>query len=101
MGAVAMNEKTIAVGAVAVIVLYLFFKKEAAQAIAAVGQAVNPTSDKNLAYSGVNAVGSAVSGQSDWTLGGWLYDATHPTQYVGDTRKTAVADNFWNQGVLQ
>lgn len=41
--------------------------------------AVNPASDQNLAYRGVNAVGGAVSGDKNWSLGSWLYDATHPT----------------------
>lgn len=39
----------------------------------------NPASDQNLIYRGVNGVGSAVSGDSNFTLGGWLYDVTHPT----------------------
>ena len=46
-------------------------------ALPAIGRAVNPTSDENLAYRGVNAVGGAVAGDRNWTLGGWLYDITH------------------------
>lgn len=38
----------------------------------------DPTSDQNFAYTGVNQVGSRVSGDRDWTLGGWIYDFTHP-----------------------
>ena len=45
---------------------------------ATVGGWVNPTSDKNLAYQGVNAIGSAWTGQPDWNLGGAIYEATHP-----------------------
>lgn len=41
-------------------------------------QAVNPTNRDNIFYSGVNSVGAAVSGDKDWSLGGWIYDITHP-----------------------
>lgn len=37
----------------------------------------NPASDKNLAYSGVNSVGAAITGDEAWSLGGAIYDATH------------------------
>lgn len=40
----------------------------------------NPTSDKNLAYSGVNAIGAAVTGDENFTLGGAIYEATHDEQ---------------------
>jgi len=43
-----------------------------------VAQAVNPTSDRNLAYRGVNSIGQSVTGDGYWNLGGWLYDVTHP-----------------------
>lgn len=42
-----------------------------------VGGWVNPTSSENLAYRGVNAIGGAIAGQSDWSLGGAIYDWTH------------------------
>lgn len=35
---------------------------------------VDPTDRRNLAYSGVNAVGSAITGDDSWSLGGALYD---------------------------
>jgi archaellum component FlaG (FlaF/FlaG flagellin family) len=38
---------------------------------------INPNSDQNLIYTGVNAAGEAVTGQKGWTLGGWLHDITH------------------------
>lgn len=59
--------------AVAGVVLYQLAKRGAA----AVGQAVNPTSRDNVAYSGVNAVGAAVSGDDSFSLGAWLYNVTH------------------------
>ena len=53
--------------------LYFFGRK----IIQNVPAALNPASDKNLAYTGVNAVGQTVSGDDSWTLGGWIYDITH------------------------
>ncbi len=58
--------------------VYLLFGDKIKKALEAAGQAVNPTSDKNLAYTGVNAVGAAVTGDKDFSLGSWLYDVTHP-----------------------
>lgn len=54
--------------------------KAVSTAAATVGGWVNPTSDKNLAYSGVNAIGGAISGEKDWSLGGAIYDWTHTGQ---------------------
>lgn len=55
----------------------------AGQAVAQVADAViagvNPASDKNFVYGGANALGGALTGQgSNFTVGGWLYDVTHP-----------------------
>lgn len=48
-----------------------------------VGQQVtttlNPASDQNFIYRGVNGIGSGITGDRDWSLGSWLYDVTHPT----------------------
>jgi len=52
----------------------------AAEGLATVGAAINPASDQNLAYRGVNAIGSGITGDSSWTLGGWIYDVTHPSE---------------------
>lgn len=38
---------------------------------------INPADTHNVIYSGVNGIGGAVSGDSNWTLGGWIYDVTH------------------------
>ena len=51
--------------------LYLYAKRKQ------IGAAVNITSDQNLAYKGVNAVGAAVTGDTSFSLGSWLYDLTH------------------------
>lgn len=61
-------------------------KDGAAEVVGAVGQAINPTSDKNVVYSGINAVGNVLAtdptspgrnADGSWTLGGWIYDMTH------------------------
>lgn len=43
-----------------------------------VTETLNPASDKNAAYGGVNAVGAALTGDDSFSLGSWLYDVTHP-----------------------
>lgn len=42
-----------------------------------VTQTLNPASDKNAAYSAVNAIGAAVSGNENFSLGGAVFDLTH------------------------
>ncbi len=99
------------------VVLYFVGKKlfsVAGDAAAAVGNAVNPVSHDNLANRAVGAVGSALSGDDEWTLGGWLFDVTHggaydpnapttrtPTLAPAPTRKELVTDNFYERGALQ
>jgi hypothetical protein len=76
-GPVGMGLAVILVGGVA----YWFLSKklgEAASAVSDAAQYVNPASDKNIIYSGVNDVGSAISGDADFSLGSWFYDITHP-----------------------
>lgn len=40
--------------------------------------AVTPWNQDNVIYGGVNSAGAAVTGDSNFTLGGWIYDVTHP-----------------------
>ena len=51
--------------------IWLWTKREA------IKQAIDPTSDKNLAYQGANAITQAVTGRSDATLGTAIYDRLH------------------------
>ena len=79
-----LNTKAAAYGAVILVggaLLYWVANKvidKAAGAASAVGNAVNPTSDKNLAYRGVNGVGAVLTGDPSWSLGSWLYDVFNP-----------------------
>lgn len=80
--AVATETKLIAAGAVVVLVVLWYAKNKVSQAAGAVGDVLthelNPASDQNLVYSGISGLGASVSGKDDWTLGGWIYDVTHP-----------------------
>jgi hypothetical protein len=67
-----LNTKAGAYALVAIVAgvgLYLAARKiggAAGQAAQAVGDAINPTKDTNLAYRGVNAVGAALGGGESW-----------------------------------
>lgn len=51
--------------------------EKVASAASATADAVNPASPTNLVNRAVTATGQAVTKDSGWTLGGWLYDITH------------------------
>ena len=40
--------------------------------------AVTPWNNDNVIYGGVNSVGGAITGDSSFSLGSWIYDVTHP-----------------------
>lgn len=79
-----LNTRAVAYGAAVLVggaLLYWVANKiidKAAGAAGAVGDALNPTSDKNLYYRGANAAGAAISGDQSWTVGSWLYDVFNP-----------------------
>ncbi|WP_101675637.1 hypothetical protein [Alloalcanivorax mobilis] len=50
---------------------------------------LNPANPGNVVNQTVNGVGQAVSGDTDWTLGGWLYEVTHPGEGYGLNPETA------------
>lgn len=80
------KDQAIAVAVLAgtVIAVYVLWKaKEGAAAVVetargVVTQDLNPASDRNLIYRGVNAVGGAIAGEDDWSLGSAIYDWLHP-----------------------
>lgn len=70
-----------AVVVVGVVALYFVGKKLATvgtEAAAAVGRAVDPTSDQNIFYRGTNRVGEVLTGEAGFSLGSWLYDVFNP-----------------------
>jgi hypothetical protein len=49
---------------------------------------LNPASDQNVAYKTVNAVGATASGDSNFSLGVWLWELFHPAQNAKDNSIT-------------
>lgn len=70
----------ITLGAAAIAAVYLIVKKAAGAASEVVDKvvpAINPADSRNIVNQGVESVGKTISGDSGWTLGGWIYDLTH------------------------
>lgn len=59
---------------------------------------VNPVSDQNLAYTGVNKIGSAVTGDKDFSLGVWIYDKTHPAEGKQNDYSSLIIGDTWADG---
>ncbi len=73
---------TIAAIAAAAALAYLGWRTYRAGAALAEGATdalryVNPASTDNVVYRTVNGVGGLVTGNDDFSLGAWLYNATH------------------------
>lgn len=78
-----MNEtvKLAAVGVglgLVVVVAALVVGRRTLQAVQENAYLVNPIDDRNLAYSGVNAIGESVTGDKDFSLGVWLWEKLNP-----------------------
>ena len=78
------DKQLIGLGVAAALVggLALWQLRKAAAATAEFAEEVvtedlNPVSDQNLAYRGVNGIGAALTGEEDFRLGRWIYDITH------------------------
>lgn len=81
-----MDARWIVAGGVVLLVVFFTLRKDAValagaavDGVKAVGNAVNPVNHDNVFASGVNSVGGAITGESGFSLGGWLWDATHAT----------------------
>lgn len=61
-----------------VVAVAIYVSKRAGAVASAALAGINPVSDKNIFYRGTNAVGGVLAGQSDFTLGGALYDYFNP-----------------------
>lgn len=73
-----VDHKLVIAGTGAIILLYVLGKREASKTAIAVGEAVNPVSDQNVFYRGVNAVGATLTSDENFNLGGWIYDKVNP-----------------------
>jgi hypothetical protein len=65
-----------AAGVVVAALSYVATKK-AKETIGDVGEAISPLNNNNIFANGVNAVGAKLSGNDNWSLGGWIYDITN------------------------
>lgn len=80
-----LNTKAAAYGAVILVggaLLYWVAGKildKAGEAAERTREALDPTSDQNLAYRSTNAVGASLSGDPSWSLGSWMYDLFNPS----------------------
>lgn len=70
--------KTLAITAGVVVVGAWYLKRQAGQALASAGQAVNPVNPNNVFSRGVNEVGGAISGDENFSLGAWLWEISNP-----------------------
>lgn len=50
----------------------------AGRVVGSAASVVSPTNPENVFYGLVNGVGQGITGRDSFTLGGWLYDLTHP-----------------------
>ncbi len=88
---------TVAGIAIAAGLAWLLFGDAIKRALAATADAVNPASDQNLAYRGVNAVGAAISGRDSFSLGSWVYDLFHEDANLASNPKPRTDEEmaFW------
>lgn len=68
-----LDWKTIGVGALAVVGLYLFFKGEAKAGAEAVGTAINPLDGNNVVSRAANATTAALTGRQNETSGSFVF----------------------------
>ncbi len=53
-------------------------------AAAAVGEAVNPLSQNNIIYRGVNGAGQVITSEPDFSLGVWAWELLNPAQAAAE-----------------
>lgn len=88
-------------GAIVLGVLWLIYGNKLKQDAAAVGNAVNPASQTNIVNRGVTSVGVQLSGDPNWTLGGWIYDLTHPAYDPNAPAPPADPNSYDTQAISQ
>lgn len=87
-------------GALVVGLVWYLFRDKLAAGAEKVVEAVNPTSDRNLAYRGYNAFYGKLYGIPDFSLGSWLYDVFHedydPNRISNPQPQTADEGSWWD-----
>lgn len=76
-------------------------KSKASNLLGQAANAVNPISPDNVVYHTVNetfgdSTGAGANADGSWSLGGWLYDVTHPqTAFARDNITNPNAATWW------
>jgi len=77
----------------------LYKANKAGQAIKeTVSKDLNPASNENIINKGVSSVGASISGNENWSLGGWIYDITHPESKAVETEIDKPSVDFLSGG---
>lgn len=77
----------VGIGLGLVAIAYVLIKRKGGAVSEAIGSAFNPASPDNVVNRVVSSVGKDISGNDNWTLGGWLYEA-----FNGDAWQQSQAD---------
>jgi hypothetical protein len=108
----------LALAAAAIGLVYFGYRKlsrvagAAGDALASIGESavnvasttLNPASTENAIYKGTNAIGSALvtdpagpgkNADGSWSLGGWIYDVTHPDPMALPPSSPAGHTAYW------
>lgn len=70
---VKLNYTTILIAAGLAVGTAYLLKKQATDVV----DAINPTNDENIFYTGVNSIGAKLTGKPSFDLGRWIYDKTN------------------------
>lgn len=84
------NNQTVATvaGILAVAAIGYLILRKGGEAVAVVVDKVNPSSPNNFVYDDIyGGVGKSISGDENWTLGGWIYDVFNPEVYATENIK--------------
>lgn len=75
------STKAVLIAAGLGVTAYVLYRSagQVGQAAGKVGTAINPLNPDNVFAGAVNKVGATLSGDDSFSLGGWLFDLTHPT----------------------
>lgn len=103
---ITQTQVTLGLGIVGLLAVY-FVGRKAVQGAATAANAINPLNQNNMFSSAANAVGGTLvtdpngpgkNADGSWTLGGWLYDVTHPAtakevaSLSGTVQKKSIAE---------
>jgi len=81
------------------VVLALYATRKLSETVSGALHGINPVSDQNIFYQGANAVGGVFTGQTDFSLGSWVYDITHRNE-PGDITKATPVPIITRSGTL-